>query len=386
MGLSREGQAALQTFMQGTAETYGLSGTADLANEFNVSVEIEQELEKKVSEKSTFWQAITVRPVDELSGEVIRMSASGFIGKRTNTKANHDRHAIDPHNLEAQRYFCHEGEYDRQIEWNTIDSWAKFGKKKFYQMWSDLGSTQIVLNRIMTGFWGQKEALETSNAGYSPDGATIYDMGQDFHKGWLQTLIEVNPKNVIGLSPDGIVPIYLGAGATKKAEEDRAEGKVAYGFENLDALVFTLRQKLPRAYRDNPDNRVLIGSQLYNDEVLRLYNSNGDEAVQKKPLDMYLAKHQFAKTPVLDVPYFPESGILFTRPKNLAYYYQSGKGRRSIEQNKHRKCVEDFWHIREDFTVEDPEQAIMTHPDAIHIPDGKGGWKAATGDNKWAIA
>lgn len=365
--LSTQGRTALNNFRSQMATAYGV---ANVAEEFSVTPLMEERLENHIQESSSFLGAINTQGVEQLSGRTVGMSFNGFIGKRTNS-AVHDRIAVDPHNLDKNEYLCLEAEYDTQIPWATIDQWAKF--KDFYKRWAAGVSQQIALNRIMVGFWGQAEAEETSNAGYAAEGATIHDMGQDFHTGWIKYIMAHAPDKVWGLKPDGSIdPIKVGPGGD---------------YENMDALVFDLRfEVLPRVYRNAPDMKAMLGSKVYKAEVLRLYNSNGDEAAQKKPLDMYLQQHQFGKTPVLDVPYFPEYGLLITPPKNLGYYYQIGSRRRSIEDNKHRKRVEDFQFLNEDFVIEDLDQVAMVHPDAIQVPDGNGGWKGVTADDQWSIA
>ncbi|QLQ31623.1 MAG: P2 family phage major capsid protein [Candidatus Thiothrix singaporensis] len=82
--------------------------------------------------------------------------------------------------------------------------------------------------------------METSNAGYAAAGATIHDMGQDFHEGWLQYIIRHAPEKVWGMNADGSVdPIKVSPGGD---------------FKNMDALVFDARHSLlPRAYRKSPD-------------------------------------------------------------------------------------------------------------------------------------
>lgn len=365
--LSQTGRQKLNEFFALMRKTYGVD---DLTEEFTVTPTLEQRLETRIQESSSFLQQISVQGVEQLAGATVGMSFSGFIGKRTHTKGGHDRKAVDPHSLGEKAYMCHESEYDLMIDWATVDQWAKF--KDFYRKWAAGVSQQIALNRIMVGFWGQYESQETSNAGYTAAGGTVHDMGQDFHEGWLQYIIRNAPEKVWGMNPDGTVdPIRVGPGGE---------------YENMDALVFDLRHEvLPRAYRKAPDMVAMLGDKAYKAEVLRLYNANGDTASEKKPLDMYLQQYTFGRTPVADVPYFPEYGMLITPPRNLAYYYQTGSRRRSIEDNKHRKCVEDFQFLREDFVVEDLDQVAMVHPDAIQVPDGAGGWAGVAAADAWAV-
>lgn len=365
--LSQTGRKRLNEFFVQMRKAYGVD---DLTAEFNVSPTLEQRLETKIQESSSFLQQISVHGVEELAGATVGMSFTGFIGKRTNTKAGHDRRAVDPHSLGQREYYCNEAEYDLQIDWATVDMWAKF--QDFYRKWQAGTTQQIALNRIMVGFWGQYQATETTNAGYAAAGAPVFDMGQDFHEGWLQFIIRNAPDKVWGMNTDGSVdPIKVGPGGD---------------FENMDALVFDLRHEvLPRAYRKAPNMVAMLGDKAYKAEVLRLYNANGDTASEKKPLDMYLQQYTFGRTPVADVPYFPEYGLLISPTANLSYYYQTGSRRRSIEDNKHRKCVEDFQFIREDFVVEDLDQVAMVHPDALQVPDGNGGWTGVAAADAWAV-
>ncbi len=369
MALSALGQQRFNELRQDLCEVYGVR---DLSEEFNVEPTIQQQIERRITESSSFLQAITTLGVDEMAGAKLGMSFSGFIGKRTNTKAQHDRKSVDPHRLDQSGFVVNESEYDVLIDWLTVDTWAKF--PEFYTLWQAGVAQQIAENRIQAGFWGQFTAPETKNAGYAPDAeAAMYPMGQDFHMGWLQYIIHhAGADKVWGLADDGVTveAINVGPGGD---------------FENMDALVFDLVYSvMPRQYRERPDHRAFVGSHLYRQEVLRLYQKNGDIASEKKPLDMYINSYTFGKKSVIDVPFFPEGGVLITSPKNLAHYHQIGSHRRSIENNKHRKGIEDFNFMREDFVIEDLDMVAMVHPDAIQVPDGAGGWTPVV-QEKWAV-
>ncbi len=360
--------------LAGLAKEYGVSPES-FNDEVSVKPTIQQRLETEITESSSFLQSISSLGVPVESGAKVGMSFSGFIGKRTNTKAMHDRKAIDPHGLDDSKYQTRESEYDVMIDWATLDTWAKF--KDYYRRWRAGVTHQIALNRIQVGFWGQFSATETSNAGYAdPATATIYDMGQDFHQGWISYVIDnAGPDKVMGIDPDTgeVTPIKIGPGGD---------------FPNLDSLVLQLvHEKFHRQYRNHPDHRAMIGSNLYHQEIMRLYNHTGDTASEKKPLDAYVQQFSFGKKRVLDVPFFPEGCIMITPTKNLAHYHLLGSHYRSIENNKHRKCIEDMHRFQEDFVVDNLDNVAMVHPDALQIPDGNGGWKAAYGKakNKWEV-
>lgn len=368
--LSTQGAEALYNLRQEIQQAYGLHDIGQIAEGFAVDPTRQQRLEQAITESDSFLKSISSHGVEELSGEKVGMGVSGFIGKRTDTNAGHDRKALDPTSLTARDYFCHESEYDLLIKWAKIDKWAKF-RRQFYAMWQRLVVKQQALNRIQVGFWGQYEAIETANAGYSatPD---KYPMGQDFHMGWLQYIIHWAPEKVWGLNPDGTIStIQVGPGGD---------------FVNLDELITAVKMELlVRQYRKHPDQRALIGEDLYNAEILRFWRSAGDTATEKPAVEAYIEKHKFGQTKALDVPFFPERGVLITPLENISHYTQIGSMRRSIENNKHRKGVEDFTFRNEDFVIEDLDQVCMIHPDAIQVPDGKGGWKALAPADKWAI-
>jgi len=367
MALSPQAQQKFEEVRTGLRQLYGV---IDLSEEFNVSPAIQQRMEVDITESSSFLKAISTRGVSELGGQKIGLNFSGFIGKRTHTKAGHDRKAFDPHNMDQSDYFCNESEYDSQIDWLTADTWAKY--KSFYKKWKVGITKQIALNRIQVGFWGQFTAIETANAGYSDD-PNKYSMGQDFHEGFLQYIINWGGVDKVwGLKADGSIdPIRVGKGGD---------------YENMEALIFDLKHSvLPRQYRKSPTNKVMVGDELYRAEVLRLYNSNGDQASEKKPLDLYIQQHTLGKLPVVDVPFFPEHCVLITPLRNFAHYHQIGSHRRSIEPNKHRKCIEDFNFMREDFVMEDLDRVAMVHPDAIQVRGDDGEWIGVSDEDKWAV-
>lgn len=358
----------LQTEM---VKAFGLRDISQLSEGYSVTPNHQQTLHKEMTESSAFLKSISRHLVTELSGEKIGMDIMGFIGKRTDTDAGHDRKAIDPTDLTARQYFCHESEYDLMIKWSKINQWAKFGRKRFYAMWNQLKLEQLALNLMQVGFYGQYEAKETANAGYSAD-PDKYPRGEDFHTGWIKYFIDWAPEKVWGLNPDGsIKPIKVGPGGD---------------FVNLDQLIAAfVAEVIPTQYQESPHQRALIGKELVNAEYLRIYGSMGDDTSKKPTIKDYINRHEFGQMKSLTVPYFPKRAILITPLNNLAHYEQEGAMERSIEKNKHRKCIEDFTFKNEDFVIENLDVPGMIHPDAIHLPDGNGGWKAINAEDKWEV-
>ncbi len=356
--------------LDGLAKQYGVKPEA-FADEVAVSSTIQQKLETEITESDEFLKSITSLGVPFESGAKVGVSFTGFIGKRTNTKAMHDRKAIDPHGLDESRYLTRESEYDTMIHWATLDTWAKF--RDFYRRWRAGVTHQIALNRIQVGFYGQFSKSETSNAGYAAADDVVYDMGQDFHQGWIAYALDnAGPDKVMGINPETgeVESIKVGPGGD---------------YENLDALVLDLvHEKLPRQYRNDPAHRAMIGSNLYHQEVMRLYSSNGDTASEKKPLDAYVNQHSFGKKRTRDVPFFPEGGLIITPPANFAHYHLLGSHYRSIENNKHRKCIEDMHRFKEDFVITNLDNFCMVHPDALQVKNKDGEWVQATPET-WAV-
>ncbi len=369
MEMTKEALQIYHSVREGLAKTYGVRPEA-FSEGVPVNPEIQQRLETKIMTSNRFLKQINRRMVRDRVGEKVGITNSKSIAKRTNSNAGHDRKGVNPMSKDNIMYQCEASEYDAVISWDDLDTWSS--DPKYYKRWQQLVTHQTGEDRLKTAWWGQFSATETENAGYTAEADKQYDMLQDFHQGWLAYIIEHAPEKVWGLNPDGSVnPIKVGPGGD---------------FTNMDELVADLRGSLiHRKHRSRQDHRVLCGDKLVRQEYLRIYHSNEDEAIQKEAIERYISTLTFGRTRIAESDHFPEHGVLLTPLKNLSHYVQRGSFRRSIEANKHRKGVEDFSFMREEFLLEDLDMVAMIHPDAIQFKDRSGDWVSVADDEKWSI-
>ncbi|USD19776.1 phage major capsid protein, P2 family [Microbulbifer variabilis] len=330
----------------GMAKTYGVEM---VDKTFSASPSVEQKLQDKIVESSSFLQRINVIGVDELKGEKIFGSATGLVGKRTNT-TNNDRQTSDPLGLDPFGYECVKTEYDVHILYQTLDAWAKF--KNFNGKFMDYVRKAIAHARIKQGFYGTHRAAET-NPSTSPN-------GEDVNKGWFQKLREYNAGAQMLTEGGTVGQIRLGPGGD---------------YENLDAMVHDVLQLVAEPHRDGEDLVALIGRDLLAQDKAQLYTAQGQNPTEKERVENSAVTRTYGGLLSHPVPFFPVRGLMITSWDNLSLYYQSGAVRQKIEDNAKRDRVEHYNTMNEDYVVETLDKAAGIEFANVKLPDGNGGWQ-----------
>lgn len=327
------------------ATTYGVD---TVCKTFNVTPTVTQELHDKIVEQADFLQQINVMPVTEIKGQKIFGSATGLLGKRTDTTQN-DRETSDALNLENKDYELFKTEYDVHIEYITIDSWAKFPDfKDRYAKWV---RKAIALAKISTGWYGVEAAAET-DAATNPN-------GEDVNKGWLQIMRDYKSSAHWFLQGANADEIRIGEGGD---------------FANLDAAVHACLQMIDPIHRNSKDLVAIIGSDLLALDKAQLYTAQGQKPSEKERVENQSVTRTYGGLPSLSIEKFPARGIFITSLDNLSIYYQDTSVRRKVEDNAKRDRIEDYNSLNEGYIVEDESKAAGFEFANVVIPDGAGGW------------
>lgn len=106
--------------LHGLAKGYGVE---DVSRQFTIEPTIQQRLQDKIVEQSTFLPKINVITVDELSGENILGSASGPVSGRTDTsKDGKERTPRDVLGLASYKYQLYQTNSDVFMRYATMDA------------------------------------------------------------------------------------------------------------------------------------------------------------------------------------------------------------------------------------------------------------------------
>jgi len=312
--------AALLTAM---ASTYSV---ADVTKTFAVDPVKSQEVRAATMEDVSFLSKINVIGVDNQSGEVVGVEASGMIAGRTDTNTA-DREAKDPTGLKGTPYFCNQTNFDTYLTYAKLDAWAY--QKSFSTIVSQQIRRLIALNKITIGWYGESVAATTD--------PVANPKGQDVAKGWIQKLREQAPEN------------FLTEGGTT--------GQIRIGtggdYINLDVAVNDVKRMLDEVHQDSGDLIAIIGSELLGDAEAKFYAENAGTPTEKAKIQDSQVIGTYGGLLSYKVPGFPGRGILVTSFKNLSIYEQNGTIRRRIEDNPKRDRIDSFYSENIDYVIED---------------------------------
>ncbi|ROT46067.1 phage major capsid protein, P2 family [Pusillimonas sp. NJUB218] len=299
-----------------------------VTSKFAAIPSVQQKLESKIQESSSFLSSINTYLVDEQEGEKIGLGVGGPIASRTNTTTG-DRQTRDVSALDDSKYRCEQTNYDTHIRYATLDAWAKF--PDFQLRLSNMIIQRIALDRIMIGFNGTSAAAATN--------ITTNPLLQDVNIGWLQKIRTKAP-------------------ARWMKETDPASNKVSVGgasdeYKNIDALVFdVVSSMIDPWYRNDTQLVAIVGRKLMSDKYFPLVNK--DQApTEQLASDIIIGQKRIGNQTALQVPYFPDNAILITRLDNISVYAQSGTQRRSVIDNPKRDRIETYQSSNDAFELED---------------------------------
>lgn len=313
------------------AQLATLNAIASAAQAFTVAPSVQQKLESKIQESSSFLQAINIVGVRELQGDKLGLGVTGTIAGRTNTAVT-DRATADISDLDSLGYTCKQTNFDTHLNYAKLDMWAKF--PDFQQRIRDAIVQRQALDRMLIGFHGTSAAAVTDR--------NANPLLQDVNIGWLQKMRTEAPTHVM--------------------DEGAVAGKVTYGvgadYKNIDALVYDALMLLDPWYREDPSLRAFVSRDLMHDKLFPLVNEPTDPT-EKIAADMLVSQRRLGGLPGVQVPFFPAGTVLITSFSNLSIYYQDSARRRNIIDNPKRDRIENYESSNDAYVVEQYGMAAL---------------------------
>jgi len=296
-----------------------LNGVGDATKKFSVVPSVQQTLETKIQESSSFLGRINIHGVEEMEGEKIGLGVSGPIASRTDT-TKRARETRDVSALDNQKYRCEKTDYDTHIRYQQLDAWAKF--PDFQARVRDSIIVRQALDRIMIGWNGVKVAADTD--------LNVNPLLQDVNIGWLQQYRNNAPERIKS-------GVKIG-----KAEQ----------FKNLDAVVSLARNEfLDPWYAEDPNLVVICGRELLQDKYFPLINQ-AQPSTETLATDIVVSQKRIGNLPAVSVPYFPAHALMVTRLDNLSIYWQISARRRSLKEVPERDRIENYESSNDAYVIE----------------------------------
>lgn len=311
---------------------------------FSVEPTVEQKLQDKIVEQSTFLPHINVITVDEITGQNILGSASGPASGRVDTTVDgNERTPRDLLSLAAHSYLLSQTNTDVYMGYATMDAWAKF--PDLAERYMRYVQERIANDRELIGWHGTSAAKDT-DLGANP-------LMEDVNKGWMQYVREELIANILTTGEKAAGEIRIGVGGD---------------FENIDHAVVELTEGIPQYLRKNLV--ALIGSELVGREKAVIAKAMGQTPTEKTLTSAALAN--FGGLPWDTPSNFPGRGLVITSLDNLSIYVQSGSWRRNIKDEPKKNRVEDYNSRNEGYVVETPEKFVAVEFSKVKLlqPDG----------------
>ncbi|TAL53835.1 phage major capsid protein, P2 family [Pandoraea sp.] len=317
-----------QRFTDYVTQVAKLNGVPDATVKFSVDPSVQQRLETKIQESSSFLSKINLIGVTEQEGEKVGIGVSGPIAGTTDTTAK-ERETRDLSTLDAQRYRCEQTNADTHIRYAQLDAWA--GHADFQTRIRDSIIRRQALDRIVIGFHGLKRAATSDPVKHA--------LLEDVNKGWLQHYREQAPERVMHEGKQQAGKLLVGgAGAD---------------YENIDALVFDLtNHMIDPWYQEDTELVVICGRQLLADKYFPIINQ-AQPNTERLAADLIIGQKRIGNLPAVRVPYFPANALMVTKLSNLSIYWQRGSRRRSILDNARRDRIENYESSNDAYVVED---------------------------------
>lgn len=292
------------------AEAYNVQ---DATKNFAVDIPQETKLNDAIQASDAFLQMITMTGVEDSTGQALEIGVSGLLAKRTDV-SNNDRTPTVMGGPYGTKWTTKLTEFDVAIPYQLLDQWARY--PDFYQRYMSAVYRAIALDRITVGWYGEEAAAETV-----PGTNTL---GQDVNIGWLKLLETQNSEN------------FMTAGAVADTISVGAAGD----YKNIDALAYDLLSAIPVEHRTG--NEVcIVGSALVADDANKGLSKHA-QTPSEKTAGVSVLTNTYGGLQSVQVPKFPDMGMVVTDPANLHLYFQEGRTRRNTEEESKRNRVVDY--------------------------------------------
>ncbi|ASM53776.1 hypothetical protein PNIG_a1645 [Pseudoalteromonas nigrifaciens] len=324
MQLNQIAAGFLKTYSTQLAKTFGVE---DVTKQFAVTAPMETKLRSALLESVEFLRMISTMPVDQLSGQVVKV---GNYGIATGRKAG--GRFTSGQDVGGFKYQLTETDSCSALPWALLSAWGNAGNQnEFMKKMNDNATHRFALDMLRVGFNGTSIAA-TSDPVANP-------LGEDVNKGWHQIVKEEAADQIV------TDPIYFNPDATEALKDGE--------YKTLDAIVTELKNTLIHpSLRNDPRLVVLVGSDLTATAQTKLMNQadKPSERVAAQQMDKNIGGMR-AYTP----PFFPGKRIVVTMLSNLHIYTQRGTSHRKSENVEDRKQYEDKYWRNEGYAIEEFE-------------------------------
>ncbi|WP_373963103.1 phage major capsid protein, P2 family [Kosakonia sacchari] len=331
MFLNERARKLMKMFSAGMAEAYGVENTDRY---FSMTDPKETALRLALLESVEFLNMIYCADVDQLSGQVISVGASGLYTGRSEEGRFTRRVGVD-----GNEYKLVETDSCAALRWDLLSVWANSGQTEdeFFQLVQTFSNQAFALDMLRIGFNG-KSVEKTTNYKDNPN-------GEDVNKGWHALMKEwESGKQVI---TDAVTL------------DDKGD------YRSLDAMASDLiNDKIPQQFRTDPRLVVLVGADLVAAEQYRLYQA-ADKPTEKIAAQM-LGNTIAGRTAIVP-PFMPGKRMAVTTLDNLHIYTQRGTRQRKAEFVDDRKQYENKYLRNEGYAVEVPELYAAIDESAVTI-------------------
>ena len=308
-------------------------GVADVTQKFSVDIPQETKLNDAIKASIDFLGMINMEGVEDSAGQALELGVSSMLAKRTNTDSA-DRQPTTLGGPGGTKYETKLTEFDIAMTYAMLDAWARY--PDFYQRYMNAVYRQIGLDRIQVGWHGTSAAAVTDR-GANP-------LGQDVNIGWLALLEEHNESQYMKQSGATANKIYIGA---------------AGDYKNIDALAYDLFSGIPVEHRTG-NEVVIVGSALVADDVNKGLTKHA-QTPSEKTAGVSVLANTYGGLPAIQVPKFPDMGMVVVDPANLHLYFQEGKTRRYTKENPERNRVVDYISSNDAYAIGNVKAMAAVH-------------------------
>lgn len=319
-------------------------GTENVSEQFAATVPMAQSLNDAIQEADDFLQRITIIPVTDIKGEILRMSIFDTIAGRKTLTGDQRRHPQLAGAPDGRQYECSKTNFDVGFLYALLDNWARY--KDFQQRYMSAVYRRIALDRILIGIYGESVAANSDRV--------ANPKLQDVNTGWLYDLKTNMPSHYFkGTGAEGAEKIIIGsdAGAT---------------YKNVDQMVYDIGMLIPKHYRTGREVAI-IGQGLVAHDMNKVLGAHAETPTEKVNFQI-LGKSYGGYTSVL-VPQFPDNGLLITDPANLHIYVQSSSVRRQAKDEPEFDRVADYISQNEAYRIGELNSVAAIEADNVELQD-----------------
>ncbi|MDK1334462.1 phage major capsid protein, P2 family [Cronobacter turicensis] len=330
MQLNQRALDFIDAYSAGLAAHYSVNNPS---RAFKLTDPQESSLRLALLESVEFLSMITCADVDQLSGQVINVGASGL-----HTGRNAEGRFIRSVGVDGNEYKLVETDSCAALKWDLLSMWANSGNEgEFFQLVQTFSNQAFALDMLRIGFNGNR-VEKTTDPKENPN-------GEDVNIGWHERMKSFESgKQII---TDAVVL------------DDKGD------YRSLDAMASDLiNTKIPQQFRNDPRLVVLVGADLVAAEQYRLYQS-ADRPSEKIAAQMLGST--IAGRKAIVPPFMPGKRMVVTPLSNLHIYTQRGTRQRKAEFKDDRKQFENTYLRNEGYAVEEPELYAAIDENAVTI-------------------